>query len=332
MHVTVIYNPPDKSNEEIAATEDHIAKIAATVAESLKKRGLAVDVHQVSEKNLYSLIKQKKTDVFFNICDSEHLYMRVVRQLEKHGRVFTGPGPRVMSLTVDKIATKKIFTEIGVPTPQWQLFKTGKEKIHTNLHFPLIVKPQKEDCSIGISEDSIVHNKKQLRARLEHMCATYRQPILAERFIPGIELHCTVVGNETDAIAFPLAELRTPSGDTDNEFIYDFEAKWMEDSEKFKCYFVSPAPGIDTRTAKKIQEAARQAFLALEMKDYGRFDIRYNQKTKRWYFLEANANPCLENKDTEALIAAANASGYHYEKFINRIFDACVSRHAIALS
>jgi len=65
MHVTVIYNPPDKSNEEIAATEDHIEKIAATVAESLKKRGLAVDVHQVSEKNLYSLIKQKKTDVFF---------------------------------------------------------------------------------------------------------------------------------------------------------------------------------------------------------------------------------------------------------------------------
>lgn len=324
LQVAVIYNPESKTeNAEIAFTDDGVEDTAAGIADSLRRCGYQSTVYAVSEKNLYYL-KHKKADVFFNVCEGEGLYMRVVRQLAKHGRVFTGPGPDVMALTVDKIATKEVFERVGVPTPKWQIFRTGKEAMRSDFSFPLIVKPTTEDCSIGITEDSIVYTKDALYARIQFVRDEYKQSAIVEEFIPGKEIHCTIVGNDKNAAALPLAELAIE----DDNFIFDYEAKWVTESPRYKNsnLFISPAPTIDEKITKRIQADAKRAFLALGMKDYARFDVRYNMQSKKWYFLEANANPSIQNAPAEATIASASAHGLNYHQFIKHILDSCTQR------
>lgn len=327
LQITVIYNPEDKTQtEEIAVTDEGIEQTAETIADSLRLCGYETQTYAVSEKNLYYL-KHKKTDAFFNVCEGADIHMKVIKQLEKYGKVFTGPGPQVMKLTTNKIASKKVFENIGISTPQWQFFVTGKEKLDPNLSFPLIVKPTNEDCSIGITQSSIAVNEESLYEHIQRVCETYKHGALVEEFILGRELHCTVVGNGDEAIALPLAELQFIDGHTDDQFIFDYEAKWIENSPRNNYTFISPAPSVDDSTAHIIQSEAKRAFLALNMKDYARFDIRYNMESKMWYFLEANANPSIQNATNEATVISASASGMRYHEFIQSIVESCTQRH-----
>lgn len=327
LQIAVIYNPEDKSDgPELALTDSENNISAATIADSLRKCGYQTSTYAVSEKNLYYL-KHKKADMFFNMCEREGLYIRVIRQLEKYGRIFTGTGHDVMKRTLDKIATKQIFEHIGVTTPKWQEFVTGKETPRTDFQYPLIVKPTKEDCSIGISIQSIVRNELELFKQVKQISTSYKQSAIVEEFIPGKELHCTIVGNGVDAEALPLAELEFPEGFAhDDNFIFDYEAKWIEDSPRHVDRFVSPAPSIGKDVTQRIQADAKRAFLALGMKDYARFDIRFNSNTKTWYFLEANANPSIENMQNEATVRSASASGMEYHEFIQQIVESCKQR------
>ena len=326
LQITVIYNPETKNaSEEVSLTDEDNGKTATVIADSLRRCGYESSIYAVSEKNLYYL-KHKKTDAFFNVCEASDLYMRVVKQLEKAGRVFTGPGPSVMALTVDKVATKRTFEHVGIPTPLWQSFDSGKEPLNPLLHYPLIVKPVNEDCSIGINQLSIVYDEQTLRERIDTIIHSYHQSALVEEFIVGKELHCTIVGNGNEAQVLPLAELQFDDGHIDDTFIFDYEAKWVEGSPRYKNTFVSPAPSINAAVTKRIQDDAKRAFLALDMKDYARFDIRYNAHTGLWYFLEANANPSIQSQE-EATSISAHASGLHYHEFIKKIMDSCASRH-----
>ena len=56
-----------------------------------------------------------------------------------------------------------------------------------NLQYPLLVKPAFEDASVGIENDSIVNDSKQLRHRIEHVLKYFQQPALIEEFIEGRE-------------------------------------------------------------------------------------------------------------------------------------------------
>jgi D-alanine-D-alanine ligase len=40
--------------------------------------------------------------------------------------------------------------------------------------FPLIVKPSREDASVGISSDSVVHDVEALTRRVAHVVSHYR--------------------------------------------------------------------------------------------------------------------------------------------------------------
>ena len=62
--------------------------------------------------------------------------------------------------------------------------------------FRCIVKPTREDASIGISRSSVVHDARaSWRRSVAEVLARYRQPVLVERYIDGRELYVSLLGN-----------------------------------------------------------------------------------------------------------------------------------------
>src|SRR5947209_74050 len=80
----------------------------------------------------------------------------------------------------------------GVSTPEAMTLDTGDIST-VNLPFPLIVKPTREDASVGISRTSVVHDRKQLAAQVAAVRAEFAQPVLVERYIEGRELYVSLI-------------------------------------------------------------------------------------------------------------------------------------------
>jgi len=111
---------------------------------------------------------------------------------------FTGASAHNMHLTLDKEKSKLVAQAYGVPVPKYQLFRTGDEALFSNLEYPLIVKPVREEASIGIYHDSVVTNEEELRRKTSHVVEYYWQPALVEQFIVGREISVGIVGNGDD--------------------------------------------------------------------------------------------------------------------------------------
>jgi hypothetical protein len=92
------------------------------------------------------------------------------------------------------------------------------------LPFPLIVKPTREDASVGISRRSVVRDKKSLAARVAEVRARFRQPVLVERFIDGRELYVTLLGAEP--VAMPMHEIDFSALPAGRPRIVSYDGKW----------------------------------------------------------------------------------------------------------
>ena len=61
--------------------------------------------------------------------------------------------------------------------------------------FPAFVKPICESRSVGISNESVVHDEEELRRRVAYIEREFDEPALVEEFLPGDEYTALVLGN-----------------------------------------------------------------------------------------------------------------------------------------
>jgi D-alanine-D-alanine ligase len=186
--------------------------------------------------------------------------------------------------------------------------------------YPIIVKPAFEHCSVGITEKSIAQNFRQFKSIVKRMRKKYKQTLLIEQFIPGKELQITVLETKDKTIALPIAEFAFRNGVKNKWNIYGFDEKWRKHLKVYKnSYFVSPPkkllPYIDT----KMKKDAIRAFYALGLRDYARFDLRFNPENKKWFFLEGNANAGISENNEDAMTASIEAHGFTLDDFVLQI-------------
>src|SRR5258708_18382481 len=72
--------------------------------------------------------------------------------------------------------------------------------------FLIIVQPAQEHGGIGLDRASIAMSKKALRDKVREILQIYRQPALAQRFLPGRELNVGIIGGNRLRV-LPLAEV-----------------------------------------------------------------------------------------------------------------------------
>jgi D-alanine-D-alanine ligase len=113
--------------------------------------------------------------------------------LDERGIPYIGSNSRVMKSMIDKFETHEILAAAGVAVPAHVLLHSGDDA--SAVTYPAFVKPICESRSVGISDESVVHDETELRRRVAFVEREFDEPALVEEFLPGDEYTALVLGN-----------------------------------------------------------------------------------------------------------------------------------------
>jgi D-alanine-D-alanine ligase len=226
--------------------------------------------------------------------------------LELLGIPFTGSPPDALRHALHKDRVKRRLEEAGVPTPRAVVMTRASDPC--DLPLPAIVKPVREDGSVGISSKSVVYDVDALRARVHEIVTTLRQPCLVEQFIPGRELNVALFGYPA-ARVLPLSEIDFSALPPSCPPIVCYEAKWCEGSVEDVGTRPVLHPQLPNNVAARVRRVAVDAFRAIGMRDYGRVDVRLGHNGVP-YVIDVNPNCDLSPHAGMARAAAAVGMDY----------------------
>ena len=299
-------------------------------------RGLGHDVETLAVDNdiapVVAGLQSASPDLVFNLAESfdgkSALDSSVTALLNLLGLRYTGSSPAGLIAAGDKSLTKKILSFHGIQTPQFATLYRGAVDWAGELSFPVIVKPPQEDASLGITSASVVHEIKDMFARIGELQLEYQAPVLVEQYIEGREFYVGVLGN-ANVEALPIIELDFSGFPEDRPRIASWAAKWGEDGEGSGAEFAGTKSifpeNLDADLTERMQKVAIDSFQALRLRDYARIDLRVSEAGEI-YVIEVNPNCYLERESEFA--RAALKSGLEYQDLIGRIIDLATARYS----
>jgi len=265
-------------------------------------------------------------ELIFNLTESyagdDTMDMNIASFIDLLGIPYTGTGPRGLFLGQNKAIAKKIFQFHGISTPVFATSYKGIVEHSHDIKFPLIVKPTSEDGSIGIDAGSVVTSVKELMERIHYIHEEFDSPALIEEFIDGREIYAAILGNSSPEV-LPLIELDLSKLPKGTPRVACQDIKFNTETAAYKLTKSALAENLSEEAIEKLTETARLAFGVLNFRDYGRIDMRLNDKDEV-YVIEANPNPWLASSQEFAM--AAKKSGRNYTELIGEIVELALSR------
>lgn len=282
MKIAIIYTDVKRSyfqNEEEYLTEENADIYAKNVCQYVSKMGIDAKTFACDDDIAFNL-KKYKPDMAINLVDSVRgkswLGSSIIGLLEILDIPYTGSGVLGWSIGTNKFVMYKLLETNGIPVPNHQLVTNHFEMINPSLKYPLFPKLNIEHSSIGIDENSICENEKELRAKLKDLFKKHKQDVLIDEFIAGIEVTSAVLDGQNVKV---YSVQRKTMGDT-KEDVMTFDKKWKNwDNIIYEKY-----------DAPKLKEYVKKTFDVLKMSDYARIDIRIDA-SGRFYFIDPNCNP-----------------------------------------
>lgn len=231
------------------------------------------------EGNITRLAEEKPDIVYITLHGIGGEDGRIQGFLESCGIPYTGPGLESSAVCMNKILTKQVLQNRGVPTPSFHIvskkeFYENKKELLSSLTYPVVVKSPKQGSSIGVI---IVSSEEEL---LEKIDSVYEldDEAMFEEFVEGVELTVPVLGNDELTI-LPIIEITS-----ENEF-YDFESKYTPGM----CHHIIPAR-ISEKAEKEIREIAEKSYRVLKCSGLSRIDFMLSKSGKP-YVIEVNTSP-----------------------------------------
>jgi D-alanine-D-alanine ligase len=330
-------SPVAAGTDAAAPADDRsaVARAAHDVRDGVEHYGYEALIRGVHGHDLarsLDQIEDVKPDLVFNLTESLNQDSRneivFPAILEMLGLPFTGSGALGLGLCLHKPKAKDILRARGVPTPASCVIERVKDAAGVDLPYPLFVKLAREDASVGIRHDNVVHNKRALVRRIRALLDEYHQPVLIERYVEGREVNVTLLGNARVAV-LPFHEIDFSRLPPDRPRIVSYAAKWDESSPEYQGTMPVPVKDLPATTKAAIERAAVAAFRALELRDYGRVDFRVAEDGTP-YVIDVNPN-CDISPDA-GVARAARAGGMKYHQLIGRICDIAWERYRNAHS
>jgi D-alanine-D-alanine ligase len=317
---------PLTANKVDRASEESVETTAKEVLTAVTELGYSAFIIPLQKSFMHFMqrLKTLNADVLINLCEAFHgrpqLEANVAAALELLGIPFTGNDSRTLALCLNKFKTKAVLKSSGLPTAAAALVDSPDQKI--DISFPLIVKPNTEDASLGIHPDSVVRDEEGLRRQLHRVQDVFAEPALVEAFIEGREFNVAVMDMEKP-VALPVSEIDFTGLPEGQPTICSYAAKWLPDDVLFQSTPPICPAKIDDALRTKLQEIAVNAFLACECRDYARVDFRVDKKG-RPFILEVNPNPDISLNAGYA--RALQAAGVEYKAFWKQMIEKAMRR------
>ncbi len=268
-----------------------------------------------------ALARGDRWDLVFNIAEGLRGIGReaqVPALLDAYGIPYTFSDPLVMSLTLHKGMTKRVVRDAGIPTVDFFLVEAPGEAAAPPFAPPYFIKPVAEGTGKGITAKSVVRKREHLPAACEGLLATYRQPVLVERFLPGREFTVAIAGTADRAQVLGTMEVLLLSAA--ETAVYSYHNK--ENSEELVRYRFTR--GADDPLTATVEEIALEAWRVLGCRDAGRLDVRCDRRG-RPQFMEVNPLAGLHPEHSDLPIICSLA-GISFDRLIALVVESAGRR------
>lgn len=311
----------NKNNTPEEAEYDDAATVAAIVA-ALERAGHTVTPWDVGGPlaGLVSRLESRPPDLIFNTAEGargRHREAFYPAMFDTLSIPYTGSDASVCMTTLDKAETKRRLAACGVPTPASVMAVRGDTPGIDMLKFPVILKPNFEGSSLGISHDSVVEGGALLKSKLAALLEQFPDGVLVEEFIEGTDVaipYLAGVGPEVlDIIEYIY------KGPKRRHTVYGYDLKHELDG----AVDVRVPAALDAALAARLREWTRAAVGALSIRDLCRADFRISAAGEP-YFIEINALPSLQ--PNAGMFLCAEKHGLDFDATINAVVDAACAR------
>lgn len=295
LNITVMLGGPSAEREVSLCS-------GAAVAKAL--RSLGHEVTELDPRDKRWVLPSPTDVVFLALHGTYGEDGTVQRRLDELSVLYTGCDAETSRIAFDKLLTKQLLTEAGVPTARFVAVNAANTAFPEHLALPLVVKPSRQGSSVGLR---FVERVEDWQPALTESLK-FDSDILVEEKIVGRETTVGVLGETV----LPVVEVRPKTGN------YDYQNKYTAGATEYFC----PAE-FDSKTTKQIQAAAFGAFQAVGGRDYARVDVMVRADGSS-VVLEVNTLPGMT--ETSLLPKAAVAAGMNYAELCQRMIDLALSR------
>ncbi|GAB0058291.1 D-alanine--D-alanine ligase B [Candidatus Magnetaquicoccaceae bacterium FCR-1] len=227
--------------------------------------------------------------------------------LETLGIPYTGSFVGPSALCMNKIASKRLFRDAGLPTPAWEeVVVDGEESLASlpdlALNPPCFVKPMATGSSVGISRVDDREGLKEALRIAVRASGSGKTRILVEEEIIGPELTLAIL----DDRPLPLIEIRPAAG------FFDYNAKYASGETRY----LIPPESVDPATLERATRIGLEAGRVAGCRGLYRVDLMVDGDGTPWV-LEINTLPGMTA--TSLAPKAAAAIGISFEDLAERI-------------
>lgn len=264
-------------------------------------RNAGIDAHAIdfNKNEIQKLISDEFDRVFIALHGRGGEDGTIQGALESIGLPYTGSDVLSSALAMDKVRSKAIWRDGGLPTPDAVELneKSDWEKIAEELKLPIMVKPVREGSSVGASK---VTDAKDLSLAWKQ-ANEFDNRVMAESWIEGDEYTIPILANTV----LPIIKLET------NRDFYDYKAKYEDDETKYIC----PC-GLEQDVEHSLGEFALEACQLLGVSGWSRVDVMVDKNNKAW-LIEVNTVPGMTSHSLVPM--AAKQIGLSFDELVVQI-------------
>lgn len=322
MRIGIAYDTKDMYNTAGEIYNDFADKQSIySIKTALEKLGHDVTLLG-NAQNILDLLKKDKLDcdIVYNTVEGISSRNRegiIPALLEIHNIPYIGTDAFGLSLTLNKYLTKVIAQYHGIKTPSSLLicYPNIPENIGSKiecLHFPVILKPNYEGNSSGIS---VCYNKEDAIKEIYNLLTLYQTDILCEEFIFGQEITVPYI----DSVPEGIWDVTTIDVQKSDDF-------WLDTNWKLNGDYRNIILKLDNQTKAAFEYDVKTLFKTIGCRDFCRFDFRLTSE-KDIYFIEANPLPALFKGGSFDVVGSKY--GYTFAETIQLIIETACKRLAI---
>lgn len=291
------------------STEREISlKSGKAIYGALVRKGYSnSELFDLTRENISEILTRRPDFVFLGLHGKGGEDGSIQGLLELADIPYTGPGVATSAVCMDKILTKRILDNAGLPTAKFKVYRKDecenidviKKELVDEIGLPMVLKSPSQGSSIGVV---IVKDQKELDDAIDEVFK-YGDHLLAEQFVKGPELTLPIMGND-ELTVLPIIEITS-----EREF-YDYTAKYTSGL----CHHIIPA-NIDKLTEEQVIEIGKKAYKVLDCKVLSRIDFIVDA-VKGPMIIEVNTLPGMT--DMSLFPDAARYMGISYEDLVEK--------------